>query len=212
MDTEAKILLLGGVFGGVAIAALCGLYRVSRPWRIVLYALLLAGWVLANGVWYALQFIDDNNAFAVQTEEVFETLASQLPTGAFLEAWVAPPSFAAGVALTVLAILAMAGGMAVVGHKPRWWTCLGCVQALFLAGNVFALPSRLKTRREIAEQNDLRRQIYEVVKRKRAAGVSDVRIAETIVTQLRDFHGTYENRSETEESARKILKAVEELQ
>ena len=84
--------------------------------------------------------------------------------------------------------------------------------ALFLAGNVFALPSRLKTRREIAEQNDLRRQIYEVVKRKRAAGVSDVRIAETIVTHLRDFHGTYENRSETEESARKILKAVEELQ
>ena len=113
MDTEAKILLLSGVFGGVAIAALCGLYRVSRPWRIVLYALLLAGWVLANGVWYALQFIDDNNAFAVQTEEVFETLASQLPTGAFLEAWVAPPSLAAGVALTVLAILAMA--------EWRWW-------------------------------------------------------------------------------------------
>ena len=42
--------------------------------------------------------------------------------------------------------------------------------------------------------------------------LGDVEGGFAIATQLRDFHGTYENRSETEESARKILKAVEELQ
>ena len=83
---------------------------------------------------------------------------------------------------------------------------------LILSFYIFAFPKRKKEGIGIAEQNELRLRTYEAVKEKRAEGISDTLLAETITIQMKDFRGTYENRSEAKESADRILSALRALQ
>ena len=49
------------------------------------------------------------------------------------------------------------------------------------------------------------------MKQKRLEGITDTLLAETITIQMKDFRGTYENRTEAKASAEKIWSALREL-
>ncbi len=211
MNTFEAIVVFGLLYLGIMFCALYGLYVLPRGWRIVLYLILGAAHLLVFLFIYALTFIDVNNAFAVQTEQLFTKLAEQLPQGGFHEELLTPPSLAVGLLWSAFGILALVGGFIAVCRKPRWWTWLPVCLGLIFSDALFSVPQRKKIEEGIAEQNELRRHAYEVVRQKREEGVPDTLLAETITIQLKDFRGSYENRTDAKESADRILSAINAL-
>ncbi len=204
---------IGSVFLyiSVMIGALYGVYVLSRPWRIVVYVILGALHLFVNSAIYALSFINVNNTFGVHTEQLFRTLAEQLSQGAFHEEYLTLPSPTVGILLSAFGFLVLIGGLLSVWAKPRWWTWLSVCMGLIISYNIWAFPQRQKEGKGIAEQNELRRHAYDVVKGKRAEGVSDALLAETITIQLKDFQASYENRKDAQDSADRILSAISTL-
>lgn len=212
MNAEEAIVVFTIIYFFVMGGGIYGLYGLSRRWRIVLYLFLGAAHLFIHSCYYALTFIDVNNAFTVQTMDFFTALAEQLQHGGIHEELLTPPSLTLGLLLSAFGVLILAGGAAAVWAKPRWWTWLPVCLGLILSFYIFAYPKRKKEGIGIAEQNELRLRTYEVVKGKRTEGVTDALLAETITIQMKDFRGTYENRSEAKESADRILSALRVLQ
>ena len=208
MNIEEAIVIFGLLYLGIMFCALYGMYVLPRGWRILLYLTLGATHLLVFLFFYALTFIDVNNAFAVQTEQLFTKLAEQLSQGGFHEELLTPPSLAVGLLWSGFGILALVGGFVAVCRKPRWWTWLPVCLGLISSGALFSVPQRKKIEAGIAEQNELRHHAYEVVRQKREEGVPDTLLAETITIQLKDFRGSYENRTDAKESADRILSAL----
>ena len=211
MNADEAFIAFFGIYLCVMVGALFGIYALSRPWRIVIYTILGAGHLFVNFVLYELSFINVNNDFSEHTLQLFTQLAEQLAQGVFQEELLTPPSLAIGCLLSAFGVLALIGGLASVWLKPRWWTWLAVCLGLLLSSFAFSFPQRKNAGDGIAEQNELRRNAYEVVRRKREEGVSNTILSEAINSQLKDFHGTYENRTDAKESAYKILAAINEL-
>ncbi len=212
MNTEEAIVIFTIIYFFVMGGGIYGLYGLSRRWRIVLYLFLGAAHFFINSCYHALTFIDVNNAFTIHTMDFFTALAEQLQQGNIHEELLTPPSLASGLLLSIFGIMALVGGAVAAWTKPRWWTWLPVCLGLILSFYIFAFPKRKKEGIGIAEQNELRLRTYEAVKEKRAEGISDTLLAETITIQMKDFRGTYENRSEAKESADRILSALRALQ
>ena len=211
MNVAEATVFFGLLYLGIMFCALYGLYVLPRGWRILLYLILGAMHLCVFLFFYALTFIDVNNAFTVQTEQLFTTLAEQLSQGGFHEESLTSPSLAVGLLWSAFGILAFVGGLFAVCRKPRWWTWLPVCLGLIFSGAIFSVPQRKEIKAGIAEQNELRRHAYEVVRQKREEGVPDTLLAETITSQLKDFRGSYENRTDAKESADRILSAINAL-
>ena len=192
-------------------SALWGMYHISRIWRSLVYVLLSGTHVFAGFVFYELSFIDRNCTFGMQTEALFTSLSEQLGKGLLLEEYIQPPSLALYAILSVLGVLAVAGGLALVLMKMRWWTWLLLCLALALSTVIFSYPEKKRHCAVIAEQNALRQRAYALVKKKRTDGIPDKLLAETITLQMKDFKYTYENCTEAMQSAERILKTLNEL-
>ncbi|MBR3648797.1 MAG: hypothetical protein IKN52_00980 [Victivallales bacterium] len=201
------IILYLAITGG----GLFGIYHLSRIWRIVIYVLLGAGHIFCAFLWHGLSFIDRNNEFTEQTISWFNELAEQLHNGMIHEVFIQPPSLVWGAVVSGLSLLALAGGAVLASMKQRWWTLILIVVALLLSTNCFSFARRNRESDVVAEQNELRQYTYDVVKQKRLEGVPDTLLAETITIQMKDFRGTYENRTEAKASAEKIWSALREL-
>ena len=201
------IILYLAITGG----GLFGIYQLSRIWRIVIYVLLGAGHIFCAFLWHGLSFIDRNNEFTEQTISLFNELAEQLHNGMIHEVFIQPPSLAWGTVVSGLSLLALAGGAVLASMKQRWWSLILILAALLLSTNCFSFALRNRENDVVAEQNELRRYTYDVVKQKQLEGITDTLLAETITIQMKDFRGTYENRTETKASAEKIWSALREL-
>lgn len=212
MNAEEAIVVFTIIYFLVMGGSIYGLYVLPQRWRIVLYLFLGAAHLFIHSCYYALTFIDVNNAFTVQTMDFFTALAEQLQHGGIHEELLTPPSLTYGLLLSAFGVLILAGGAAATWTKPRWWTWLPVCLGLILSFYIFTFPKRKKEGIGIAEHNELRLRTYEVVNGKRAEGISDALLAETITIQMKDFRGTYENRSEAKESADRILSALCALQ
>ena len=212
MNVEEAIVIFPVIYLCVMGGGIYGLYVLPRRWRIALYLFLAIAHLFIHSCFYAFTWIDVNNAFTVQTMDFFTALAEQLQHGGIHEELLTPPSLTYGILLSAFGVLILAGGAAAVWPKPHWWTWLPVCLGLILSFYIFAFPKRKKEGIGIAEQNELRMRTYEVVKEKRAEGIADALLAETITIQIKDFRGTYENRNEAKVSAYRILSAMHALQ
>ena len=212
MNEEEAIVVFTIIYFFVMGGGIYGLYVLPRRWRIALYLFLAIAHLFIHSCFYAFTWIDVNNAFTVHTMDFFTALAEQLQHGNIHEELLMPPSLTYSLLLSAFGVLILAGGAAAVWAKPRWWTWLPVCLGLILSFYIFAFPKRKKEGIGIAEQNELRMRTYEVVKEKRAEGIADALLAETITIQMKDFRGTYENRNEAKVSANRILSAMHALQ
>ena len=212
MNIEEAICVFSVIYFLVMGASLYGLYVLPRLWRIVLYLFLGAAHFFVNYICYALAFIGVNDAFSYQAMDFFTKLAEQLLQSNIHEELLTPPSLTGGLLLSIFGFLSLAGGAVAVWAKPRWWTWLPVCLGLILSFYIFAFPKRKQENIDIAEQNELRLRTYEVIKEKRAENIADTLLAETIKIQMKDFRGTYENQTESQASADRILSELHALQ
>ena len=195
----------------VMCGALWGMYHISRSWRIVVYAVLSAVHIFIGLLFKSLSFIDRNNNFTVQTESLFISIAEQLGNGMLQEEYLQSPNLVWCAFISVLSVLAIVGGVVVVSLKMHWWSWILVILAFWLSTNICYYETKRVDGLAIAEQNELRRRIYDFVNQRRAEGIEDNRLAETITVLLKDFRGTYESRKDATESAERILSALREL-
>ena len=209
---NGEVLLQLSVFYlTVMCGALLGMYYISLSWRIVVYATLGAVHIFMGLLFNGLSFIDRNNNFTVQTESLFVSIAEQLSKGMIQEEYLQPPNLAWCAIVSVLSVLAVVGGVVVVSLKMRWWSWILVCLALGMSAKISYYETKRVDGLAIAEQNELRRRIYDFVNQRRVEGIEDNRLAETIAIQLKGFRGTYENRKDATESAERILSALREL-
>ena len=214
MNSLAPLLLFIPIVYIAAMAGgLYGIMKLSRPWRILIYLVLVAANLFIQYSFVASSFIRSNISFNGKTEEFFTKLAEQLAQGCMFEEFLKPSNSSGGaIWLSAFAFLLLVGGFVSVIPKPRWWTCLTVLAALIISYNIYAFPVYKSEISYYSEQNELRRRACEAVERKRAEGVADALLSEVISVHLKDFTATYENRKEAKESAERILAAINALQ
>ena len=203
------------ILGCIWVASLCAflifLVRIPRFWRAVICLALEAGIVWAGYVLHVLRFIEKNLAFGRHAQAFFTTLQLQLGLGTVSEEYLELPGDAAGILLSLLAVAAIVAGPMCCWMKIRRYSYAVLPAAVLLTGFLFAFPDAVADRRDTAERNDFRREVYGLIAETLARGVTCRQMADAVAANLADFRYSYENRDEERASVARILAAIRGL-
>lgn len=200
--------ILGCIWFALLCAFLIFLARIPRFWRAVICLALEAGVVWAGYVLHVLRFIERNIAFGRHAQSFFTTLQLQLSFGAVREEYLELPGYAAGILLSLLAVGAIVAGPVCGWMKIRRYSYAVLPVAILLTGFLFAFPDAVDERRDAAERNDFRREVYGLIAETLARGVTCRQMADAVAAPLADFRYSYENRDAERASVARILAAI----
>ena len=211
MTSDIPMLLFAFIASIGPVVFLIFLNRIPRWWRMGLYLFFISLHLFAALVLAALSWIQRNCASGERAKHFFEVLQQQLAAGTVHQDLLTLPGYASGAALTLLAVAAILAGAGFAWRKIRWYSRLVLIFSFIMTQFAFSVCDRAKDRESIEEHNETRKLVYSLIGQKRAQGVTDRQMAESIRANLEEFRYGYENRDGEKGSVARILSALRAL-